>query len=177
MKAKSILFYVVITLVILGFIIGYTYKKQNDKAEVKEVVFEELVVKDFKDEKIKPLEKKAEEKIKKLVKKQVSLGEFKLTAYCACSTCCGQWAGSPTASGTTPRANHTIAVDTSVIPFGTEVVINGETYVAEDTGSAINGYKIDVYMTSHEAALKFGVQYAEVFVEKWVLEEDDNDGE
>lgn len=94
----------------------------------------------------------------------ISLGEFKLTAYCNCSTCCGKWSGSPTASGAMPKANHTIAVDTSVIPFGTEVIINGNTYVAEDTGSAIKGNKIDIYMSSHEEALNFGVQYAEVFV-------------
>ena len=92
------------------------------------------------------------------------MGEFKLTAYCACSKCCGQWAGSPTASGTMPKANHTIAVDTSVIPFGTEVIINGNTYVAEDTGSAIKGNKIDIYMSSHEEALNFGVQYAKVLI-------------
>lgn len=96
----------------------------------------------------------------------VSLGEFRLTAYCNCSKCCGQWAGSPTASGVMPRANHTIAVDTSVIPFGTKVVINGNTYVAEDTGSAIKGNRIDIFFDSHSSALNFGVQYAEVFVVK-----------
>lgn len=94
----------------------------------------------------------------------ISLGEFKLTAYCNCSTCCGKWSGSPTASGAMPKANHTIAVDTSVIPFGTEVIINGNTYVAEDTGSAIKGNKIDIYMSSHEEALNFGVRYAEVLI-------------
>ena len=45
----------------------------------------------------------------------------------------------------------------------TIIVINGKTYVAEDTGSAIKGNKIDIYMSGHKAALSFGVQYAEVF--------------
>ena len=94
----------------------------------------------------------------------LSLGRFKLTAYCKCSKCCGKWSGSPTASGVMPKANRTIAVDTSIIPFGTEVIINGNTYIAEDTGSAIKGNKIDIYMPSHQEALNFGVQYAEVFV-------------
>lgn len=94
----------------------------------------------------------------------LSLGKFKLTAYCKCSKCCGKWSGSPTASGVMPKANRTIAVDTSIIPFGTEVIINGNTYIAEDTGSAIKGNKIDIYMPSHQEALNFGVQYAEVFV-------------
>lgn len=93
----------------------------------------------------------------------VSLGTFKLTAYCNCSTCCGQWAGGATASGAMPKAGRTIAVDTSVIPFGTKVVINGNVYVAEDTGGAIKGNKIDVFFSSHQEALNFGVQYAEVF--------------
>ena len=62
-----------------------------------------------------------------------------------------------------PKANHTIAVDTSVIPFGTEVVINGKTYVAEDTGSAIKGKRIDIFFNGHQTALNFGVQYAEIF--------------
>lgn len=94
----------------------------------------------------------------------VNLGQFKLTAYCNCSKCCGQWAGGATASGTMPMPNRTIAVDTSVIPFGTKVIINGVTYIAEDTGGAIKGNRIDVYMASHKEALSFGVQYAEVFM-------------
>lgn len=98
--------------------------------------------------------------------KLISLGEFTLTAYCSCSECCGQWAGGATASGVMPTANHTIAVDTNVIPFGTKVVINGTTYVAEDTGGAIKGNRIDIYFDSHQAAWDFGRQYAEVFVVK-----------
>lgn len=97
---------------------------------------------------------------------KVSLGTFKLTAYCNCSKCCGQWAGGATASGVMPSAGRTIAVDTSIIPFGTRVEINGHTYVAEDTGGAIKGNKIDIYFGSHQEALNFGVKYAEVFVYK-----------
>ena len=115
--------------------------------------------------------RKAEEEAKRKAEeakkpKLSSLGTFKLTAYCKCSKCCGKWAGGKTASGTTPTAGRTIAVDTSVIPFGTKVVINGNTYTAEDTGSAIKGNKIDVYFSSHQAALNFGRQSAEVFVYK-----------
>lgn len=92
-----------------------------------------------------------------------NLGEFKLTAYCPCSICCGKWSGSPTASGVMPIANYTIAVDTNVIPFGTEVIINNKRYKAEDTGSAIKGKRIDIYFEDHQEALEFGVQYADVF--------------
>lgn len=94
----------------------------------------------------------------------VNLGQFRLTAYCNCSRCCGVWAGGPTASGAMPVAGYTIAVDTSVIPMWSEVIINGHTYVAQDTGSAIVGNRIDIYFDTHEEALEFGVRYADVYL-------------
>lgn len=92
-----------------------------------------------------------------------SLGTFKLTAYCACSRCCGKCDGI-TATGVKATAGRTIAVDPSKIPYGTEVIINGHTYIAEDCGGAINGNKIDIFFNSHAEALRFGIQYAEIFV-------------
>lgn len=94
----------------------------------------------------------------------LDLGEFRLTAYCACEKCCGKWADGITATGTTPTAGRTIAVDQDVIPYGSEVIINGHTYKAEDCGGAIVGNRIDVYFDSHEEALEFGVQYANVLL-------------
>lgn len=93
-----------------------------------------------------------------------NLGEFKLTAYCPCSKCCGKWADGITSTGTTAVQGKTIAVDPGVIPYGTEVIINGNTYIAEDCGGAIKGNRIDVYFDSHSEALKFGVQYADVYI-------------
>lgn len=95
----------------------------------------------------------------------VSLGRFKLTSYCSCSRCCGKSDGI-TATGTKAKQGRTIAVDPSVIPYGTKVVINGHTYVAEDCGGAIDGNRIDIYMSSHKEALQFGVQYATVYIVK-----------
>lgn len=94
-----------------------------------------------------------------------SLGTFKLTAYCACSRCCGKCDGI-TATGTKATEGRTIAVDPRKIPYGTEVIINGHTYIAEDCGGAIKQNKIDIFFNSHAEALKFGVQYAEVFVKE-----------
>lgn len=89
--------------------------------------------------------------------------QFKLTAYCGGSCCCGKWAGSPTASGTWPKQGRTIAVYPSQIPYGTEVTIEGlGTYIAEDCGGAIGYNCIDIYMDSHSAAQEFGVKYAMV---------------
>lgn len=107
--------------------------------------------------------------------KKISLGEFKLTAYCSCETCCGKWAlnrpkdenGKDIVYGSTGTilvAGISIAVDPSVIPYGSQVEINGHTYEAHDTGGAIKGNRIDVYFDDHQEARVFGVQYAEVFL-------------
>lgn len=106
-----------------------------------------------------------------------SIGEFRLTAYCSCEKCCGKWAKNRPkdengnaivlgATGEVLKAGRSIAVDPEVIPYGSEVIINGHIYKAQDCGGAINGNSIDVYFDDHQAAVEFGVQYAEVFVEK-----------
>lgn len=92
-----------------------------------------------------------------------SLGRFKITHYCSCFYCTGSWGGSHTASGTVPTAGRTIAVDPSVIPLGSQVIINGHVYTAEDTGGAIKGNKIDIFVSDHATALAYGVYYAEVY--------------
>lgn len=52
---------------------------------------------------------------------------------------------------------NVIAVDPSVIPLGSTVYVPGYgTFIAGDTGSAINGHRIDVHMTDLNAALQFG---------------------
>jgi 3D (Asp-Asp-Asp) domain-containing protein len=89
------------------------------------------------------------------------LGTFKLTAYCTCAECCGKDDGI-TASGAVAKPYRTVAVDTSIIPFGTELYINGEYYIAEDTGGLVKGNVIDICMSSHEEASTFK-KYAKVF--------------
>lgn len=86
---------------------------------------------------------------------------FKIYAYCPCEKCCGKSDGI-TATGTQAAAGRTIAVDPSVIPLGSTVVIEGHEYVAEDTGAGIKGKTIDLFMEDHEEALEWGVQYKEV---------------
>ena len=92
----------------------------------------------------------------------VSLGEHKLTAYCSCEKCCGKWSKyNKTASGTTPKQGRTVACNS--LDFGTKIMINGEEYIVEDTGNMKSDNHIDIYFSSHEEALKFGVQNAEVY--------------
>lgn len=95
---------------------------------------------------------------------RTSLGEFRVTAYCPCSDCCGEWADGITYTGTIATEKHTIAVDPSVIPLGSIVEINGVEYVAEDIGGAIKGNRADIFFNSHEDALKWGVRYCETYI-------------
>lgn len=94
------------------------------------------------------------------------------TGYCPCKICCEKYsyevtgvpnhvAGFPDRE---PKANHTLAVDPNMIPYGTEVIIKGSNgydgvYVAEDKGGAIKEdgkSQIDVYFNTHKEALNFG---------------------
>ena len=92
-----------------------------------------------------------------------SLGTFTTTGYCNCSICAGAYAGRATSSGVMPKANHTIAADPSVLPIGTRVIINGQEYKVEDTGSGVSGNKIDIYYDNHDAAMAHGNKKVEVF--------------
>lgn len=95
------------------------------------------------------------------------LGKFKITHYCACKKCCGANAQGITASGKRVEEGKTIAVDTKVIKMGSKVLIDGYgEYEAQDTGSAIKGNIIDVYVADHNQALKMGVQYKDVYLIK-----------
>ncbi len=88
------------------------------------------------------------------------LGMFKLTSYCSCPICCGIWSGGPTASGVMPSAGRTVAM--GGVPFGTKLIINGNVYVVEDRGTPYG--HVDIYMNSHDSALQFGLQYADVYL-------------
>ena len=98
------------------------------------------------------------------------LGEFTITAYCACVTCCGKTDGI-TATGTTAAEGRTIAVDPRVIPYGSTVTLyfadgTSHTYTAEDCGGAIRENRIDVFFADHQTAREFGVQTAYVYMEE-----------
>lgn len=108
---------------------------------------------------------KAKAKAAKIKSQYKRLGTFNATAYCGCASCCGS-AGGHTASGTTPQAGRTIATDPSVIPLGSKVIIDGKEYIAEDTGGAIGGKRVDIFFSSHSAALQFGRRSVEVSIKK-----------
>ena len=105
----------------------------------------------------------------------ISLGEFRLTAYCPCEICCDECAYNRpvdeygntivyTTSGKIAQEGYTIAADPDVLPYGTIVYIDGHEYEVQDCGGAITNNSIDIYFDTHEAACEFGLQYGEVFI-------------
>lgn len=87
--------------------------------------------------------------------KEIKVTATAYTAYC--SGCSGT-----TATGINLRENpnkKVIAVDPNMIPLGTKVWVEGYgEAVAGDTGSAIKGNKIDVFIPSEKEATEWGVK-------------------
>ncbi len=72
--------------------------------------------------------------------------------------------GGRTATGA-PAGYGDIAVDPGVIPLGTRLYIPGYGYgIADDTGGAIQGYRIDLCFNSVSQALNFGRQVVKVYI-------------
>ena len=70
------------------------------------------------------------------------IGEYEVTAYAGDTI---------TATGSTPIPYRTVAVDPQVIPLETVLYIDGiGEVVAEDTGSAVKGKVIDIYLPGTE---------------------------
>ena len=70
-----------------------------------------------------------------------------------------------TSTGTIPKEGRTIAVDPSIIPYGSIVYIQDYGYfIAEDCGGAIKQNRIDIYTNSHEYAIQQGRKVAQVWV-------------
>ena len=91
--------------------------------------------------------------------------EFKATAYTHTDEGCNM----TTATGTTVRVG-TVAVDPTVIPYGTRmfIVTNDGAYIyglstAEDCGGAIKGDRLDLYFPTDAECWEFGVRGCTVY--------------
>ena len=72
--------------------------------------------------------------------------------------------GYRTATGTWP-SRGTIAVDPTIIPLGTRLFVEGYGEgIAEDTGGAIQGHIIDLYMESEDECWAWGRRQVKVQV-------------
>lgn len=88
-----------------------------------------------------------------------NIGEFKITYY---------WPGedsygNSTSTGAVATEGRTVAVDPEIIPYGTEIMIDGHFYVAEDTGSSLKGNRsIDIFVNSPKEEM----YYTNVFIRR-----------
>lgn len=114
----------------------------------------------------KETKKAAVEEPKKKSEGSYTVMTVTATAYTAyCEGCSGI-----TATGIDLRSNpnqKVIAVDPRIIPLGSKVYVEGYGMaVAGDTGGAIKGNRIDIYMPSHSNAIDFGRKSIEIKVYK-----------
>jgi uncharacterized protein YabE (DUF348 family) len=66
-----------------------------------------------------------------------------------------------------PEGYSTIAVDPTVIPYGTKLFVQGYGFaIAADCGSAIKGNFIDVFFDTKREALNWAVKYVNLYVLK-----------
>ena len=78
--------------------------------------------------------------------KWTSLGQFKITYFWIGEDEYGDTIAKPCDGKHKAIQGHTIAVDPTVIPYGTKVIIDNHEYVAEDCGSAVKGKVIDIFV-------------------------------
>ena len=92
------------------------------------------------------------------------IGECTVTYYCCepYAHICGDGDGL-TATGL-PVTPGVVAVDPEVIPLGSTVIIDGQAYLAADTGGAVGGNHVDICVATHQEAEDLGVTTAEVWV-------------
>ncbi|PGA05678.1 hypothetical protein COL71_25460 [Bacillus mycoides] len=145
-------------------------KLKNEVEQLKKIKADAEKAKQAKQEQVKSAEKKSSSS------STVSAGGYEnwrkinvqATAYStyeAGDKLAGQWQGL-TATGTSVRWG-VIAVDPSVIPLGSKVYIPqfNQTFIAEDTGNAIKGNIIDIFMDTNSQANDWGRRNIEIYIQ------------
>lgn len=93
---------------------------------------------------------------------------MRVTGYCPCSKCCGEYADGVTASGHKIQPGDVFVAADKRYDFGTEMIIegygDGETVKVLDRGGAIKGNRIDAFFHTHQEALEWGVRNIDVKV-------------
>ncbi|KLU67419.1 cell wall-binding protein YocH precursor [Desulfosporosinus acididurans] len=91
--------------------------------------------------------------------------QVKSTAYYAVHGVGSTYTSSGRMAVRNPDGYSTIAVDPSVIPYGTKVFVEGYGFaVAADTGTAIRGNWIDVFFDTSAEARRWAVKYVKVYI-------------
>ena len=146
----------------LVYKITYHNGKQVEKTFVEEVVSEKpinkIVKKGTKVEEVKVASSRGESS-RKISSNANSKGKYMsvvATAYTGDSI---------TSTGKKPKWG-TIAVDPTVIPYGTKVYIPqfNKTFIAEDCGGAIKGNKIDIFMNDESSVYNWGRKTIDIYI-------------
>ena len=146
----------------LVYKITYHNGKQVEKIFVEEVVSEKpinkIVKKGTKVEEVKVASSRGESS-RKISSNSNSKGKHMsvlATAYTGDSI---------TSTGKRPKWG-TIAVDPTVIPYGTKVYIPqfNKTFIAEDCGGAIKGNKIDIFMNDESSVYNWGRKTIDIYI-------------
>ena len=100
---------------------------------------------------------------------------FRVTAYCACEKCCGEWAKNRPNGVVYGAAGIELIAGVSAaspLPLGTVVEVEGlGEYVVQDRPAkwVIEKYgenQLDIYFDNHEEACAFGLQYLNVYIKE-----------
>ena len=90
---------------------------------------------------------------------------WRVTAYCPCEKCCGRFSDGITASGYKIRSGDQLVAAPKSIPFHTWIYIprySDEPVEVLDRGGAIKGRRLDVFFSTHQEALNWGVKWLEI---------------
>ncbi|AWG44166.1 hypothetical protein BEH_24245 [Priestia filamentosa] len=154
-------------------------KKNKLQQDIKEKKAEE-VKQPVKQQETKPQSKPAtqvnkvedtkEEKVETKDTGSLKTFDAEVTYYTANAESTGKSVGDVaygiTASGAQVRSGM-VAMDNSIYPFGTKVRINGTVYTNCDTGGAIKGNRIDIYVPTVSQAQQLGRQTVKAEVVEW----------
>lgn len=142
-----------LTLTISPIRSSYIQEHMNEQLElIKQTQVE--IIEETKEE-IPPIEVEEERISRGEVEEPISQ-TWDVSFYCNCISCCGKTDGI-TASGEIAMPWYTIAMNKDY-PMGTKLYIEefDTTFVKQDVGGAIVGNKIDIFVRTHEEALRLG---------------------
>lgn len=149
---------------------NYKVKYENGKIIERKLLAEKTIKKSIKQVEAHGILKIILDENKKMYKYKKVLRDMEATAYTNSIRDTGKDESHPeygiTFTGTKAKVG-TVAVDPEVIPLGSKLYVEGYGYaVAEDTGSAIKGYDIDLFVETQKESDMFGRQTRDVYILK-----------
>ena len=93
-----------------------------------------------------------------------------ITAYCACTICCGPISSGITASGSRPTAGITVAASRRY-PLGSTIYVTipgylNKRYLIQDRLHKQYDNRVDIYFSKHQDAKKFGIKKGFIWISK-----------